>query len=74
MTYKDFLEGYKQKRLEEIDKLWAYVNGVLENSYNQELVHAFQKGVSSHFLNRKLQSKGIGFIIRLNRLLMQITP
>ena len=47
---------------------------IINNSYNQKLVHAFQKGVSLHFLNRKLQSKGIGFIIRLNRLLMQITP
>lgn len=47
---------------------------IINNLYVQELVHAFQKGISLHFLNRKLQSKGIGFIIRLNRLLMQITP
>ncbi len=42
-TYHGFLEGYKQKRLEEIDKLWAYVYGVLENSYSQELIYTLKQ-------------------------------
>lgn len=47
---------------------------IINNLYAQELVHAFEKGVILHFFNRKLQSKGIGFIIQLNSLLLQIKP
>ena len=47
---------------------------VINDLYKEELIRAFDDGVTVHLLHRKYRSKGIGFIFRLNRLLMKIKP
>lgn len=47
---------------------------VINDLYKEELIRAFDDGVTVHLLHRKYRSKGIGFIFRLNRLLMRIKP
>ena len=47
---------------------------VINDLYKEELVKLFRGDVTLHFLHRKFKSKGIGFIFKLNKLLMQLQP
>lgn len=47
---------------------------IINDMYDEELLHAFNDSVMLHLLHRKFEAKGIGFIIRLNRLLMNLQP
>lgn len=47
---------------------------IINDLYKDELIKSFRGDVSLHFLNRKSNSKGIGFILKLNKLLMQLQP
>lgn len=47
---------------------------IINDMYDEELIHAFDDGVNLHLLNRKFRAKGIGFILRLNKLLMDLQP
>lgn len=47
---------------------------VINDLYKEELIRAFDDEVIVHLLHRKYKSKGIGFIFRLNRVLMEIKP
>ena len=41
-TYHEFLEGYKNKRRNEIIDLPLYINNIIENSYNAETLYTLQ--------------------------------
>ena len=47
---------------------------VINDLYKEELIKSFRGDVTLHFLHRKFRSKGIGFIFKLNKLLMQLQP
>ena len=47
---------------------------IIKDIYKEELIKSFRGDVTLHFLNRKSNSKGIGFILKLNKLLMQLQP
>ena len=47
---------------------------IINDLYKEELIKSFRGDVSLHFLNRKSNSKGIGFILKLNKFLMQLQP
>ena len=47
---------------------------IINDLYKEELIKSFRGDVTLHFLNRKSNSKGIGFIFKLNKVLMQLQP
>ena len=47
---------------------------IINELYKDELINSFSGNVKLHFLHRKFKSKGIGFIFKLNKLLMQLQP
>ena len=47
---------------------------IINDLYKEELINSFSGNVKLHFLHRKFKSKGIGFIFKLNKLLMQLQP
>lgn len=47
---------------------------IINDLYKEELIKSFREDVTLHFLHRKFKSKGIGFIFKLNKLLMQLQP
>ena len=47
---------------------------VINDLYKEELIKSFRGDVTLHFLHRKYKSKGIWFIFKLNKLLMQLQP
>ena len=47
---------------------------IINDLYKEELIESFRGDVTLHFLHRKFKSKGIGFIFKLNKLLMQLQP
>ena len=47
---------------------------IINDLYKDELIKSFWGDVTLHFLHRKFKSKGIGFIFKLNKLLMQLQP
>ena len=47
---------------------------VINDLYKEELVKLFRGDVTLHFLHRKFKSKGVGFIFKLNKVLMQLQP
>lgn len=47
---------------------------IINDLYKEELIKSFRGDVTLHFLHRKFKSKGIGFIFKLNKLLMQLQP
>lgn len=47
---------------------------IIKDVYKEELIKAFWGDVTLHFLNRKFKSKGIGFIFKLNKILLQLQP
>lgn len=47
---------------------------IINELYKDELIKSFREDVTLHFLHRKFKSKGIGFIFKLNKLLMQLQP
>ncbi len=59
----------------EQSKLGAEVHVVILNDlYEEKLIRSFVPSVSVHLLHRKLKTKGLGFVFRLNRLLMKLQP
>ena len=47
---------------------------IINDMYDEELLHAFNDSVMLHLLHRKFEAKGISFIFRLNGLLMKLQP
>lgn len=47
---------------------------IIDEQYDKDLLHAFDGRVKIHFLHRACQSRCIGFLIRLNYLLMRLQP
>ena len=47
---------------------------IINDLYKEDLIKSFRGDVTLHFLHRKYKSKGIGFIFKLNKLLMQLQP
>jgi glycosyltransferase involved in cell wall biosynthesis len=47
---------------------------IINELYSKELINGFNNKVKVYLLNRKLQSKGLGFAFRMNRVLMKIQP
>jgi len=47
---------------------------ILNDMYEEKLIRSFAPAVSVHLLHRRLKTKGLGFVLRLNRLLMQLQP
>ena len=47
---------------------------IINDLYKEELIKSFRGDVTLHFLHRKFKYKGIWFIFKLNKLLMQLQP
>lgn len=47
---------------------------IINDRYESSIIKAFNKNVTLHFIRRKIGSKGLGFVFRLNKLLLTLKP